>query len=282
LQFIMIDIHDDYDHKEAVEYILENVLMPDDGSLEFKRLQDDYNSQLTSTCSCATNSNNNVCNNRVNCCHGGDFEYKQANNELVLYKNEDQRFNSVTECNDLCKCLLQQCSNRLVQLGPRKNLDIFNSPRYKSMALRTLVDIPSGAFICEYAGELLTLKEAKRRLEIIDNCNKMNFILCLHEYTKLKNSTDYRVSQVTIVDPTYRGNIGRYLNHSCQPNCEIFAVRINCPIPKIGIFAKRNISANEELCFHYGGEDLGHDLAAGKPCLCLSPNCVGVLPNTRF
>ncbi|XP_062122686.1 probable histone-lysine N-methyltransferase set-23 [Drosophila sulfurigaster albostrigata] len=274
----MIEICDDYDHKDLVEYILENVLMPDDGSEEFKRLKDDYNSQITSTCTCVIKN----CNNNIDCCHGGYFKYHLVNKELVLVNNEDTSLHSVTECNDFCKCDLQHCNNRLVQFGPRKKLEIFLSPQYKSMGVRTLIDIPCGAFICEYAGELLTLAEAKRRLDFVDNCDKMNFIFCLREFTKSKDNTDYQASQVTIVDPTFRGNIGRYLNHSCQPNCEIFAVRINCPIPKIGIFAKRNIYANEELCFHYGGENLSPDLTNGKPCLCSAPNCVGVLPNTRI
>ncbi|KAM8703491.1 hypothetical protein ACLKA7_008161 [Drosophila subpalustris] len=122
------------------------------------------------------------------------------------------------------------------------------------MGLRTTVDIPCGAFICEYAGELLTLE----------------------------NNTDCRQpTQTTIVDPSRRGNIGRYLNHSCEPNCEVLAVRINSPIPKIGIFAKQNISANVELCFHYGGEEFFNGFSEGKPCLCTARNCTGVLPNTR-
>ncbi|KAH8311662.1 hypothetical protein KR044_007398 [Drosophila immigrans] len=277
----MIEICDDYDHKDSVEYILENALMPDDGSLQFKHLKDNYNSQITSTCSCAAN-NNKSCTNIVDCCHGGGFKYNQEKNELVLVKKADIGSPAVTECNDFCKCDWRKCHNRVVQLGPRKNLEIFDSPLYKSMGLRTMVDIPCGAFICEYAGELLTLPEAKRRLQIVDASDKMNFILCLHEHIKLEDKADYQASQMTIVDPTYRGNIGRYLNHSCQPNCEIFAVRINCPIPKIGIFAKRHIAANEELCFHYGGEDFSPDLDQGKPCLCAAPNCVGVLPNASI
>ncbi|KAL9894871.1 putative histone-lysine N-methyltransferase set-23, partial [Glossina fuscipes fuscipes] len=45
-------------------------------------------------------------------------------------------------------------------------------------------------------------------------------------------------------------NIGRYLNHSCQPNCQIKSVRIDCPLPS-PIFSKNFIKAGEELCFHY-------------------------------
>jgi len=115
-----------------------------------------------------------------------------------------------------------------VQYGPRKNLEIFDSPVYGSKGLRTTINIPEGGYICEYAGELLTASEAKRRLKINEELGLMNYVLVLNEYTSETKQ------QVTIVDPSRRGNIGRYLNHSCQPNCHIAAVRIDCPIPKIG------------------------------------------------
>lgn len=47
-----------------------------------------------------------------------------------------------------------------------------------------------------------------------------------------------------------------------------------------GIFAKRDIQANEELCFHYGGGDFNENKTGGKPCLCAAPNCAGFVPNT--
>ncbi|XP_030564191.1 histone-lysine N-methyltransferase SETMAR isoform X3 [Drosophila novamexicana] len=101
------------------------------------------------------------------------------------------------------------------------------------------------------------------------------------EYSRLKD--DYN-SQLTLscTYPAQRGNIGRYLNHSCQPNCEILPVRTNCPIPKVGIFAKHDIYANEELCFHYAGEEHREGMSNGKPCLCGAPYCIGVIPNTRI
>ncbi|XP_034487793.1 probable histone-lysine N-methyltransferase set-23 [Drosophila innubila] len=276
----MFEINDDYDHKESLEYILENVLMTDDGSPEFKSLEDDYNSQLTLFCSCSAQKNSRICNDSAHCCHGVGYLFNTEEAELVLVKNTNKRLPALIECNDLCECKLSQCNNRLVQFGPRKKLEIFYSPLFKSMGLRTTVNIPCGAFICEYAGELLTLSEAKRRLKLIDKRGQMNYVLCLHEYARLEHNTDYQPSQITIVDPSQRGNIGRYLNHSCQPNCEILAVRINSPIPKIGIFAKQNISVNEELCFHYGGEEFENGSPDGKPCLCGAPNCTSVLPNT--
>lgn len=229
----MLEVQDDYEHQGETEYVLENVLMKDDNSLEFLLLQEDYNSVLTASCCCSVtydcNENNNAC------CHGGRFKYNEEANELVLRQKVDNYLPALIECNDLCHCDVNICKNRLVQKGPRRNLEIFDSPLFKSKGLRTTINIPCGAFICEYAGELLTLTEAKRRLGLIDKISQMNYVLCLNEYAKKESNgkTKYKTAQVTCVDPANRGNIGRYLNHSCNPNCEILPVRINCPIPKI-------------------------------------------------
>lgn len=228
-----MEVQDDYEHQGETEYVLENVLMKEDDSLEFLLMQEDYNSVLTAYCRCGLacdcNENNNAC------CHGGRFKYNEETNELVLRQKVDNYFPALIECNVLCSCDVNRCKNRLVQKGPRKNLEIFDSPRFKSKGLRTTTYIPCGAFICEYAGELLTQTEAKRRLALIEKNSQMNYILCLNEYTKKesKGTTKYKTAQVTCVDPSKRGNIGRYLNHSCDPNCEVLPVRINCPIPKI-------------------------------------------------
>ncbi|XP_033232843.1 histone-lysine N-methyltransferase SETMAR isoform X5 [Drosophila pseudoobscura] len=85
-------------------------------------------------------------------------------------------------------------------------------------------------------------------------------------------------------DPSRRGNIGRYINHSCDPNCHITAVRIDCPIPKICVFAARSILAQEELCFHYGGEDryVEDQASDSKACLCSADSCAGFMPNSKI
>uniref|UniRef100_B3P1J2 GG17759 n=1 Tax=Drosophila erecta TaxID=7220 RepID=B3P1J2_DROER len=213
--------NDDYEHQDELEYILESVLMPSDDSEEFKCLADDYNSVLLNHCPCI-----GACENSKVCPHGGQYEFTGDGSELILRKSA----NPVIECNNLCKCCRNTCCNRLVYLGPRKHLEIFDSPAYGSKGLRTTVKIPKGGYICEYAGELLTVPEAKRRLQANEKLGLMNYVLVLNEYTSDK------MQQVTIVDPSRRGNIGRYLNHSCEPNCHIAAVRIDCPIPKIGEF----------------------------------------------
>ncbi|ALC47705.1 CG4565 [Drosophila busckii] len=269
---IHYELEDSYEHgDDSVEYILENALMPNDDSIEFRHLLEEYHSQLTFSCDCK--------NDCTSCCHGASYKYNDQKKELILQEQQP----AIIECNDLCTCRRQPnlCKNRRVQYGPRKQLEVFDSRRYNSKGVRTNVDILKGSFICEYVGELLTITEARRRLENVDRDKLMNYILCLREFSKAKDLS-VNPSQTTIVDPTCRGNIGRYLNHSCNPNCEILAVRINSPIPKIGIFAKRDIVALEELCFHYGGGEDGPQESFSKRimCRCASLNCSGFMPNS--
>jgi len=67
-------------------------------------------------------------------------------------------------------------------------------------------------------------------------------------------------------DASRGGNIARYINHSCRPNCYTKVVG-----DVIWIYAARNIKRGEELSYHYrtGG-------AAGIPCAC-RPGCTTVL-----
>ncbi|XP_033232841.1 histone-lysine N-methyltransferase SETMAR isoform X3 [Drosophila pseudoobscura] len=240
-------VNDDYEHPDHLEYILESVLMPSDESLDFNLLRNDYNSVLLHKCQCDKGG----CANNERCSHGGAYEYCPDGKELIQRQTNKTGNIPIVECNSFC--------------------------------VRTKVSIPCGAFICEYAGEILTISEAKRRIVTNKKLGSMNYVLILNEYTKTDDCYEDK-RQVTIIDPSRRGNIGRYINHSCDPNCHITAVRIDCPIPKICVFAARSILAQEELCFHYGGEDryVEDQASDSKACLCSADSCAGFMPNSKI
>ncbi|XP_072034491.1 histone-lysine N-methyltransferase SETDB1-B-like isoform X2 [Amphiura filiformis] len=58
----------------------------------------------------------------------------------------------IFECNKRCKCN-QQCHNRVVQHGIKLRLQVFKTNK-KGWGLRCLDDIPKGAFVCIYAGQI--------------------------------------------------------------------------------------------------------------------------------
>jgi SET domain-containing protein len=53
----------------------------------------------------------------------------------------------------------------------------------------------------------------------------------------------------TMIDGNIKGNVARYINHSCVPNAEVDLKK-----RRIYIFAVRNIKAGEELTYDYGDE----------------------------
>lgn len=193
----------------------------------------------------------------------------------------DSKLNGpVIECNSLCGCSVQRrCGNRLVQLGPRKGLQVFESGNAKGFGLKSKTRILKGEFICEYAGEVINLEEGRRRVQTSEG--KMNYVFVLNEHL-----SEGRVIK-TYVDPTVIGNIGRYINHSCQPNAIVVPVRTNNLIPKLCIFALTLIEIGEEITFDYsggGGSGMGEECSMEieirdrKLCYCGVQNCKKYLP----
>lgn len=185
----------------------------------------------------------------------------------------------VFECNALCACG-DRCGNRVVQRGLQLRLQVFRTER-KGWGLRALERVPRGRFVCEYAGEVLGAAEVRRRLQA-QTARDPNYILAVREHAGRA-----RVSE-TFVDPARVGNVGRFLNHSCAPNLLMVPVRADSAVPRLALFAARDILPGEELCYDYSGRFLNRTDRAGqerlgdaeprKPCYCGARSCAAVLP----
>jgi len=66
-----------------------------------------------------------------------------------------------------------------------------------------------------------------------------------------------------IIDAGPMGNLSRFMNHSCDPNCETQKWTVNGDV-RVGLFATREILAGEELTFDYRLDCLGE-----RPHYCL-------------
>lgn len=86
-------------------------------------------------------------------------------------------------------------------------------------------DIPAGAFVCEYTGEVLSDAQADDRVSkyLID------------------------AEDGWVIDGAGRENFARYINHRCRPNCEAVADG-----HRVFIYTTRRIRPGEELGYNYG------------------------------
>ena len=56
------------------------------------------------------------------------------------------------------------------------------------------------------------------------------------------------------MDAAFYGNLSHFINHSCDPNLNIFNVYVNCldpNMPQLCLFAKKEIKKGEQITFDY-------------------------------
>jgi histone-lysine N-methyltransferase SETD2 len=75
------------------------------------------------------------------------------------------------------------------------------------------------------------------------------------------------------IDASRRGNLARFINHSCDPNCATQKWTVKGRT-SIGIFAIKDIPSGTELTFDYKFERIG---CKKQRCLCGSAKCRGWL-----
>ncbi|XP_005533806.1 PREDICTED: histone-lysine N-methyltransferase SUV39H1 [Pseudopodoces humilis] len=147
----------------------------------------------------------------------------------------------IYECNSRCRCGAD-CPNRVVQRGIRYDLCIFRTGDGRGWGVRTLQRIRKNSFVMEYVGEIITSEEAERRGQVYDR-QGATYLFDL----------DY-VEDVYTVDAAHYGNISHFVNHSCDPNLQVYNVfieNLDQRLPRIALFATRPIRAGEELTFDY-------------------------------
>ncbi|TNN17525.1 Histone-lysine N-methyltransferase NSD2 [Schistosoma japonicum] len=130
----------------------------------------------------------------------------------------------------------------------------------RGWGLKTMTAIRAGEFVNEYIGDLIDEDEANRRLRFAHENNITNYYMM-------------KLDSQRIIDAGPKGNLSRFMNHSCDPNLNTQKWTVNGD-NRIGLFAVRDISAGEELTFNYNFVALGQERLN---CRCGASNCVGFL-----
>ncbi|WP_397408703.1 SET domain-containing protein [Polaromonas sp.] len=122
-------------------------------------------------------------------------------------------------------------------------------------------DLAEGETLIEYVGEVVTWKEALRRHP--------------HDPKDPNHTFYFHIDEKHVIDAKYGGNSSRWINHSCNPNCEA-----DEQDGRVFIKALRNIKAGDELFYDYGliiDAPYTKKLLAEYPCWCGAKNCRGTL-----
>ncbi|XP_074757161.1 histone-lysine N-methyltransferase SETD2 [Athene noctua] len=151
------------------------------------------------------------------------------------------------------------CSNRRFQKKQHADVEVILTEK-KGWGLRAAKDLPSNTFVLEYCGEVLDHKEFKARVK---------------EYARNKNIHYYfmALKNDEIIDATQKGNCSRFMNHSCEPNCETQKWTVNGQL-RVGFFTTKLVPSGSELTFDYQFQRYGKE---AQKCFCGSANCRGYL-----
>lgn len=167
------------------------------------------------------------------------------------------------ECGPMCPCG-QWCTNRRFQRRSYAShkISLFKT-EMKGYGLRTIEPIRKGRFLVEYVGEVIDMDELARR-------NK--------KYKREGNIHQYVMSLIhgTVIDSTIKGNWARFINHSCEPNCVAEKWLVNGEY-RMGIFAKRDLNADEEITIDYRFETFGAADLINEKCYCGASTCRGTI-----
>lgn len=121
-------------------------------------------------------------------------------------------------------------------------------------------EIPRGTRVIEYAGERISKAEGWRRE--------------MKRQKRAERGGDsgiyiFELNQRTDIDGSVLWNTARYINHSCEPNCESQIVR-----GRVWIVALRTIKPGEELSYDYCYD---YEHYREHPCRCGARRCAGYI-----
>jgi uncharacterized protein len=121
--------------------------------------------------------------------------------------------------------------------------------------------IPAGTRLVEYAGERLTPARADARYPDEPGARHHTFL--------------FAIDDAVVIDAAVHGNDARWINHSCDPNCDAVI-----DDGRIWIESLRDISPGEELAYDYAftlAERHTPEAKRRYPCHCGARGCRGTM-----
>ncbi|XP_068108690.1 histone-lysine N-methyltransferase ASH1L isoform X2 [Hyperolius riggenbachi] len=164
------------------------------------------------------------------------------------------------ECSpNTCPCG-EQCSNQRIQRHEWVQcLERFRAEG-KGWGIRTKEPLRSSQFIIEYLGEVVSEQEFRNRM--IEQYHNHNDHYCLS------------LDSGMVIDSYRMGNEARFINHSCDPNCEMQKWSVN-GVYRIGLYALKDMPAGTELTYDYNFHAFNTEQQ--QLCKCGFEHCRGII-----
>ena len=143
---------------------------------------------------------------------------------------------------------------------PNPYFELRSSPIQGTGAFATRT-IRKGTRIIEYLGQRISWRTADKRYD--------------DEHMSRHHTFLFTVDDKTCIDAAVNGNDARFINHSCDPNCEAINDR-----KRIYIEATKTIPAGTELLYDYQYERTDDHTVEDEQfykCRCGSPKCRGTI-----
>lgn len=164
-----------------------------------------------------------------------------------------------TEC-EMNSCpAVESCQNRKFQQQLDKCVYPFKAGA-KGWGLKTAEFISKSSFVLQYIGEIFSVKSSEG-IKRMAQCAQSTCTYLM------------KLSSKELIDPTLKGSIARFINHSCEPNCITQKWNVLGEVV-VGIFAIKDIQVGEELTFDYKFDVYKTPLSI---CYCGTNTCRGYL-----
>ena len=146
-----------------------------------------------------------------------------------------------------------ECHPKLCHAGERCQNQKFAKAEYaetyyfrcgdRGWGLKNKHRLEAGQFVNEYCGDLIDYDEYNRRLKKQNERGELDFYFCFLDSKR-------------VIDAKPKGCHSRFMNHSCDPNCEGRLWTVNGDI-RVGLFARHDIPPDTELTFNYNLDSIG-------------------------
>lgn len=142
---------------------------------------------------------------------------------------------------------------RFNQLKLRKKRLQFGRSRVHNWGLFSCEDIAAEEMVIEYVGETIrqTVADKREERQPVDGLSYF-----------------FRLDSDAIIDASHCGNLARFINHSCDPNCYAKIITVD-QCKKVVIYSKRDINKGDEITYDYKFPIEDKKI----PCNCGAGNC---------